>query len=199
MVIVIEGLDGIGKTTTAKLLAQELNGQFFPWLHPPFKQALPYIWENDSVSEASKHLAFLAAFKHMSDIADSEPYRSETIVTDRYYFCSLAMHPPLAELSGERPLDFDRACLAFKKPDFTFYLELEEEIRRQRLSLRGAQLTPVEKLLDANPAFCLAVRKNFDAMAAARAMTRIPIGGLSPKEIVQKILGQIRAKISTVQ
>lgn len=191
MFIVIEGLDGVGKTTAAKSLASELRGEFFPWLHPPYEQVLPLIWNDVTVSEASKHLAFLAAFKHMSDIADSARYAERTIVTDRYYFCSIAMHRSLAALAGETPLHFDSAILACKKPDAAFYLALGEEARRKRLSERGRPLSPVELLLDQNPDLCRQITQNYEELATGGVMTRIEIDGLSPEEVVSAIIRKV--------
>jgi dTMP kinase len=191
MFIVIEGLDGVGKTTAARRLAAKLQGEFFPWLHAPYRQALPLIWNEETVSEASKHLAFLAAFRHMSDIAGSASYRAKTIVTDRYYFCSLAMHQPLAALANETPLHFNSSVLACKKPDFAFYLALDEKSRRERLVERGEPLSPVELLLDGNPDLCKQIAHNYEKLAVAGEMIRIETDGLSRDEVVGAIVRKV--------
>jgi len=188
MFIVIEGLDGIGKTTTAEHLAAKLKGEFFPWLHSPYEQALPCIWENDLVSEASKHLAFLATFRHMSDIVASPSYQDKTMVTDRYYFCSFAMHEPLARITGEKALNLKNIPLGFKRPDFAFYLALGEKQRRERLASRSKPLTPVEILLSENAAFRAQVTQNYEAMATAGEMKKIDIDDLSTEQIVEEIV-----------
>jgi dTMP kinase len=192
MFIVIEGLDGVGKTTIANLLATKLKGEFFPWLNPPYNAALPMIWENDQVSEASKHIAFLAAFKHMSDILESAAYRDKTVVADRYYFCPFAVHGPLAARARETALTLDAALLGLKKPDFAFYLALDEMTRRQRLAERGKSLSQVESLLEAYPEFNRQVRQNYENMAGSGGMTEIDIRGHSPVETIDAILREIR-------
>jgi thymidylate kinase len=194
MFIVIEGLDGVGKTTTAELLATTLKGEFFSWLHAPYTEALPLIWSNESVSEASKHIAFLAAFRHMSDIVASTAYRGKTVITDRYYFCPFAVHKPLAALARETALNFTATDLGLTKPDFAFYLALDEESRRKRLATRGKHLSPVEFLLDQNPKFCEQVTENYENMAASGEMIRIATEDLSPTETIDAIIRKIGLK-----
>lgn len=194
MFIVIEGLDGVGKTTAAKMLARRVGGEFFPWLHAPYDQSMPYIWDVDEISEASKHMAFLAAFKHMSDLVGTPPFLGKTIVTDRYYYCSLAMHGPLAFLNNALPLKLDYAAFCFEKPDFAFYLTIDEDLRRQRLAERDKPLSPAERLLEANPDFCLAVRKNYENLAAEGLMKAIAIDGLSREAVVEVIWREITGK-----
>ena len=185
MFIVIEGLDGVGKTTAAQMLAKSLNGEFFPWLHAPYNNAMPHIWGDERISEASKHIAFLAAFKHMSDVVSDFSYHEKIIVADRYYFCSLAMHPPLSALRQEPPLKLDYAALRLKKPDFAFYLDLNEQSRRHRLASRGEPLSPVEKILEENTDFCRQVRSNYETLVADGFLRAIPIDDLSREDVVQ--------------
>lgn len=187
MFIVIEGLDGTGKTTTAKLLAARLNGEFFPWLQPPFDQILPVIWENNMVSEASKHIAFLAAFKHLSDIINSATYRRKLVVTDRYYFCSLAIHDSISRIANQDPLDFDRKALCFKEPDFAFYLTLDEATRRERLAQRGKPQSAVEAILEQNPSCLEQTAGNYKLMVEAGDMMQLETDDLSPDAIVERI------------
>ena len=192
MFIVIEGLDGVGKTTVANLLAATLQGEFLSWLNPPYEAALPLIWDNAEVSEASKHIAFLAAFKHMSDIIESAIYRDRIVVTDRYYFCPFAVHGPLAARAGERPLALSADLLGLKIPDFAFYLALDETTRRKRLAERGKPQSPVESLLEEDPDFNQWVRRNYENMAASGEMTKIDIAGHSPAETIQTIIQTIQ-------
>jgi len=146
------------------------------------------------LSEASKHLAFLATFKHMSDIAAGPDYRNKIIIADRYYFCSLAMHAPLAALTNEVPLPVDYAVFGFEKPDFAFYLDLDETSRRQRLVARGKSASPVEKLLDADPKFNEEVRANYRMLVARGLLTAIPVASLSKEEVVGAIFEKINPR-----
>jgi thymidylate kinase len=68
----------------------------------------------------------------MSDIVASTAYRGKTIITDRYYFCPFAVHKPLAALARETALNFTATDLGLTKPDFAFYLALDEESPTQK-------------------------------------------------------------------
>ena len=133
MHIAIEGMDGVGKTTVAKKLAEKLN---FKLVEKPLHYMLDedgeftnYIRIRDFINKQVENNALRAWFYGLGNIFLYHRFIDEDIITDRhfvsnYYWCG----------SEETEEIFHCIVRIIGKPDFTFllYASAEEGTRRIR-------------------------------------------------------------------
>ena len=92
MHIAIEGMDGVGKTTTAKLVAEKLGFVFVDKpLHFLFDENgyENYVRIRDIVNKSDNRL-FTSWFYGLSNIYTYEIYKGQNIVTDRHFLSNYA-------------------------------------------------------------------------------------------------------------
>lgn len=92
MHIAIEGMDGVGKTTTAKLIADKLGYEYVDKpLHFLFDEDgyENYIRIRDIVNKSENRL-FTSWFYGLSNIYTYEVYKDKSIVTDRHFLSNYA-------------------------------------------------------------------------------------------------------------
>lgn len=131
MHIAIEGMDGVGKTTTAKKLAEKINFRII-------EKPLHYLFDNEHnfdnyvkfrnyINEQIDNDALRAWFYGLGNIYLYHRFKNENIITDRhlvsnYYWCGT-----------EKTEDIFMCMIELiGKPDFTFllYSSVEEGIKR---------------------------------------------------------------------
>ncbi len=149
MFIVLEGIDGSGKTTQARLLADKLRKNGFdvvltsePTDGPmgkkikKLKARLSPQEETELFTEDRKH--------HVSNVIIPAVNAGRIVVSDRYYYSSAAYQGAL----GLDPISIVETNLAFApKPDVTFFLELSIETALERIiHNRNACLSPYETM-----------------------------------------------------
>lgn len=135
--IVFEGIDGVGKTTLSKKVAQTLNEMGIPCIRfedvedkeGGFNLLKPWIKENASNS-TSFHF-YLASALHKSSLI-REWLDTTSVVCDRYVYSTIADH----RFKGEQ---VKNAFLntRFLWPDHLFLVTLPEELRQKRISERS--------------------------------------------------------------
>ena len=139
--IVIEGIDGTGKSTQAQMLATALEqaGQTVTLDREPSDGPYGKLARESATSGRLSPQEELDLFhqdrsQHVADVILPALQRGETVVLDRYYFSTMAYQ-------GQR--GFDRAELrAFNEsfapiPDHLFILDLPVEKAIQRIGVRG--------------------------------------------------------------
>lgn len=134
--IVLEGLDGVGKTTVAAATARRLNARGMPAIavctpRYPFKATAAEVIR-DSASEA-RFLFFLAAVYDCAQfVLGSLP--SSAIVCDRYVFSTIAYHEAIGvDTAAGAPR------LPLLLPDHGFLLDaVDTSIRLSRMKNRSA-------------------------------------------------------------
>ena len=134
--IVIEGMDGSGKTTQAKMLAKFLKKQGFSvaLTHEPSNNAIGKMISNELVKDKnlSAHaisLAFAAdRMIHLEKTIKPALDKYDYVVSDRYYHSSLAYQP----LQGS-PYEWVRQLNRYVlEPDMTFIIDVPVEIFLER-------------------------------------------------------------------
>jgi len=129
--IVLEGVDGSGKTTVGKRLAQNIGAIFC--------QTPIGFWRRNRaiVEDRNPFLRFLfyvIATVHAS-IVISKILKNDSVVCDRYIYSTLAHHAVYwNKLVGK----LSPKVFPIKKPHFVFYLYSRREIRDQRTLQREA-------------------------------------------------------------
>lgn len=133
MHISIEGLDGVGKTTISKMLANELN---FTFIEKPLRA----FWDDEEVA-AVEHSKMIKKITRLQEdgfyrmwffafvnVFLKANYPNENVITDRYY-CSTYLH------NGNSFQDeiMELVMKKYGKPDMTIVLYASAEERKNRL------------------------------------------------------------------
>ena len=150
--IVIEGIDGVGKSTVARLVVEALNARRQPahLTSEPSKGPIgvllrrllggeveaPSAFEGYQAGPTLLSLPYLFAADRLEHVAfEVEPRlaRGEIVVSDRYYHSSLAYQAFAAEVSYVLTLNAQA-----RRPDLTIILEASPEvITARRVSRHG--------------------------------------------------------------
>jgi dTMP kinase len=131
--IVVEGLDGVGKTTFSKRLAARLGAV---WLTTPpvelraVREPFDQLFSEDI---ECRQLFYAASVLYMGRVAAKLRAEGRSVVMDRYWSSTAAYSQDsglaLCEVVGMLPA-----------ADLTIVLELEEEERQRRIKLRGMSM-----------------------------------------------------------
>lgn len=148
MIIAVEGLDGVGKSTVSRILAGRLNATYVG-LPPPelLLRTTSLFRRHDSLARYLYYLGGVAAIA-----ATARP--GMLVVADRYVASAHALHLHVEGEAAEILRD-----LPLPPPTVTFYLTADEQSRRNRLSLRDTALDPFERALNDSEPFRNAVAK----------------------------------------
>jgi dTMP kinase len=132
--VVIEGLDGVGKSSVAQGLAAKMTegGFHSTSLRCPmgdYKLSEPYV--RHECGTDARYLFYLSGVKHSSDIIRNL-LTKQSVVLDRYYYSTLAYH----RACGMRvTVDIDSMDLL--QPNFRYLLTVaDERVRQARLKSR---------------------------------------------------------------
>lgn len=142
--IAFEGLDGVGKTTQARLLARHLTRLNLPVVltrEPTdgyFGQQIRRVISQGRqglTPEAELELFVADRREHVREVIQPGLAAGKVVITDRYYFSSMAYQGAL----GLDPDDIQRRHAAFApQPDLIILLELPLPEIARRLQERGA-------------------------------------------------------------
>jgi len=127
--IVIEGIDGSGKTTVCKLLSQKINGLFYKTPSLPFSDFREDI--DRYVNIQSRFYFYLSSVIHASSEIDNLLNQNH-VVCDRYILSTLCYH----RAADSSFYSFNEQNIDILRPDYTFYLDAEYEIRMKRVVKR---------------------------------------------------------------
>lgn len=146
--IVIEGLDGSGKTTQARMLAERL-GRFDepvcstaePSLSLPGQLIRQAMSDPTMLGNASLPYLFAADRReHLDRVVLPHLAQGNIVVSDRYIASSLAYQ------SGLLPMDFIYTLNSrFPKPDLTIFLDAPVEVCLRRIQARNRPGDPFEQ------------------------------------------------------
>lgn len=134
--IVIEGLDGIGKSTLIDLLATKINAKilnYIPEIMKPFKTT--YLNVNN-IEEMKTYLTFCNLLT--SAFAEELTKNGNNIVFDRYYPSTIAYCSALGKQTQN--IEHHNEFLNIFKPSYIFVLTMNENDRIERLNNRCKNL-----------------------------------------------------------
>jgi dTMP kinase len=176
--IVLEGIDGAGKTTVCRALAKSIGAKLFRTPPPGFKATRNHI---DSTATLNpRFLFYLCSVAHTSD-SIVESLQKRHVVCDRYIVSTVAYHRAFG-----LKLDWNLDQLNLVQPDFTFFLELANDDERKRRLLARGKYTSADALFD-DPT---RRRKLLDEYLKY-PMRRIDTGSLTVREVVRMIRNQV--------
>ncbi len=189
--IALEGLDGTGKTTQARLLAQHLRHQGLPVVltrEPtggPIGQKIRQIITHgrQGLTPLEELDLFLADRRqHVQEVIAPSLAAGKIVITDRYYFSTMAYQGAL----GLDPLEIQRCHAAFAPPPhLVLILELPLSELPRRWRQRGGPLSQdFEKI-----AYLAKVAAIFDRLEAT-GLVRVDGRG-SATAVQNRILSQV--------
>lgn len=135
--VVLEGLDGSGKTSVAKEIVKRLLRlgveaiyTYEPY-ESPFSEALRRLKERGPTSPVLDTLAmFCDRAYHVDSVIEPALSRGVSVVADRYYYSTIA-YQGATGADVEWIMGISRA---FRRPDLAIYLDVEPEVGLSRSS-----------------------------------------------------------------
>ncbi len=191
--IVLEGIDGCGKSTVAKLVAARIGDRAVltreptdSWIGRAVKQG-----GRDPVSPYRDALLFMVdRAQHTLEI--SELLRQgQIVVCDRYYHSTVAYQAAaIRRHTGEDAFDWliEANMRISIRPDATFLIDVPPEVGLSRI--KGRPESSRFERLD----FLREVRKNYAKLAKVDGSIIVVDGTRNIESVVVEVLGQLRKR-----
>ena len=163
MLIAIDGLDGVGKTSVIERLSAKRN-----WINiaSQIDDMRQHVRSAPDHSKSVHRLLNLAFLQHMSDKANVLHKEGHVVLLDRY----TPSHSHYAKEfnkeaieAGEYP-DIDPSQLIVQKPDLTIILIADEQVRMKRITKRD-EMEEHEFILSKEDITRKNIQKNLEAEA----------------------------------
>jgi len=135
MFIVIEGLDGSGKSTVSQGLAKKLSAELLTTPGSCFKdirKQLDLIFSNNT---KARQLFYMSSVFKVSGEAKELITLGQHVVVDRYWLSTQVYH---SWMSDGNHLKFHEVEHELLKPDLTVYLDLPLDERIKRIQTRNS-------------------------------------------------------------
>ena len=139
--VAFEGLDGSGKSTCAKLLAERLGAEFITTPSTSVRRYRDDLIASLGSNQEARQLFYLATVFSASDRASQLLREERSVVIDRYFLSTQAY----AAFRGSK-LAVDAVQALLQPADVTIYLDTSLETRKTRLGHRGANAADLETI-----------------------------------------------------
>lgn len=134
MFIVIEGLDGVGKSTITKALAIEIDAVILATPGDKFnniRSELELIYKDN---HHARQLFYMSTVVSISEQVRKLVNKGKNVIVDRYWLSTQVYHQWKSENQHFELADVENSILI---PDVTLYLQLPLEQRKKRLLSRN--------------------------------------------------------------
>lgn len=190
--IVLEGLDRVGKSTLAKKLVEHLERSRKPVVHHRFpdrttpvgKLINSFLQDSDrQVDEHTMHLLFSANRWEIDKTIRKTINEGTTVVIDRYAYSGVAYS------SAKRTLSLDwckNTEIGLPKPDLVIYLELDCETQYKRDGF-GDERFETKELQEL-------IRRQYEKVIASSSepWLRVEVDNKSPEQVLSEIIIPVR-------
>jgi dTMP kinase len=194
--VTLEGIDGSGKSTVARLLAERLraDGHDVVLTREPGGTALgeairDLLLHGDHVAPWAEAALYAASrAQHVEEVIRPALERGAVVVCDRYLDSSAVYQGVGRGLGLDRVLDLNLTAVGGLLPDRTFLLRLEPAAAVARM---GATLDRIER---EGESFLTRVHDAYDELAARFADRWVVVdASCAPEEVVEEIYGALRS------
>ena len=191
--IVLEGIDGSGKTTLARSLKSQLEsvrGWKVQLTAEPTKGPVGSLLREETIdSPRAEAMLFIADRACHTDEMRALVEKGTTVICDRYYASTLAYQS--ASLSGP-VLDYhlleEMNDAVTMEPDITILLDIDPEVSGGRVDSRGEQKSKFERL-----EFQRRVRDNYLRIAKERGFSVLD-ASKSPEDLCSEAMKLINQR-----
>ena len=181
--IVFEGLDGSGKSTCAKWVADELGAEFMTTPSLEMRAYREDIITSFAGCQEACQLFYLATVFAASARAGELLSGGRSVVLDRYFLSTQAY----AAFRGST-LDLDTIARQLLPADITVFLDVPLSTRRARVSKRGATVADRETMSPEADAALLRTHAERFGLPVVGRLLRLDGDRLSPGEVVSRVL-----------
>lgn len=186
--IVFEGLDGSGKSTCARAVAERLGAVFLTTPSPTLRELRGKIIDDLGDCQEAHELFYLATVFAASNEVTRHLAEGRSVVLDRYFLSTVAY----AAFRGST-LDVDDLAAALRPADLTVYLHADLAVRRARVQRRGGTVRDYQTLIPANDeALQSEHTSRFDLGITGRVLL-LDSGTLSPQQLAGAIVDELAA------
>lgn len=171
--ISLDGVDGVGKTTVAKLLATDGSFQYYKSPAGPFAQLRK---EVDAHATPLERYCFYRLATQFDSVQISQLLKTNSVVCDRYIASTAAYH-----IAMDARIRVIHNELGLLKPHFAFLLDARSEIRDKRLLERAKVSSDIE--IERNSAFLDRVAEIFKSLS----LIYVDTSDTTPEEVAMTI------------
>jgi dTMP kinase len=133
MFIVIEGLDGTGKSTIAKALAEAIGAEMLSTPGREFNNIREQIDSIYQDNHQARQLFYMSTVVSISEQVRELISKGKNVIVDRYWLSTQVYHQWKSENNHFELIEVENKILI---PDITLYLHLPLEQRKKRLRER---------------------------------------------------------------
>ena len=191
--VVVEGLDGSGKSTLVRRLADELGAEMLSTsaaVTPDVRRAFD---EEHGTRGMTRQLFYAYMVSLTSDRARELLRRGRSVVIDRYWSSTLAYPRAIEERRFSAP-EVERHLV---RPDVTVFLDVDRDTRHRRMTSRSVQLGEIDSLsLEREQALLAAFDDELRIGLAVGRLVRVS-GSNPPEAIVAEVAIMLSAISST--
>ena len=178
--ITLDGVDGVGKTETVRLLTEALNAVSFKSPSEPFLSTRNMV--DIEIIPLVRYFFFRAATQNDSKKIEKILNEGKTVVCDRYIYSTFAYHIALDKEISKITED-----TGLCKPDLAILLTAPSDIRRERLNIRKQKNEEYYRTLEDDWVFQNTVQSVFKTFNMFEVDTHIN----SPNEVVKIIIDKL--------
>lgn len=190
--IVLEGLDRVGKSTLAKKLVEHLERSRKPVAHQRFpdrttsvgKLINSFLLDGDKqLDEHTMHLLFSANRWELNKAIRKTINEGTTVIIDRYSYSGVAYSSAKRDLN----LDWCKSTeIGLPRPDLVIYLELDRESQYKREGF-GEERFETKELQEL-------VRRQYEKVIAMSpdSWLRVEVTNKSPDQVLGEIIMPVR-------
>jgi len=141
-IIVLEGVDCVGKTTLAKKLESELRFQYLYTPQPPIASIRK---EVESINDLqTRFFYYLTSVIAVQPLLHAMTANNGLVIIDRYIYSTFAMHKAM----GAKVKCVNMRQLPILWPHIGILLTADRETRRQRRMIRGENIVACDQRIE---------------------------------------------------